>query len=184
MKNISFVETCHIQDAEVKINYVPFPPYIYAPEVGIRPTGIMLDLAEQALKSCASHCKSFAQNVNFTYKHIYVEYFMNSTDISYNTSEMFIPRIDTGGATITSNIITVKSPGFLLFKAPDSPEEVAKQQEIVLMEAIILVLPLYILYFVVNWAFGAIFWVCVSFTVTYLLGLRKFYCYMVYAFMC
>ena len=126
----------------------------------------MLDLAEQAFLFCASNCTSFAHNVNITYKQIDVEYFTNSTDMSYNTSELLIPRIDSGRLTITPNIITIKSPGFLLLKTPDKPAELAAKQEIVLMDAIGSVLPLCILYFVVNWAFGAIFWFCVSFTVS------------------
>ena len=163
--NFSFVETCHVPHAEIILNYVPFPPYIYAPKVGTRPTGIMLDLAEHSFLFCAKQCISFAHNVSFTYKQIDVEYFINSTNLSYNTSELLIPRIDSGGLTITTNIITIKSPGFLLLKAPDKPVILAAKQEIVLMDAIASVVPLCMLYFVINWAFGAIFWFCVSFTV-------------------
>ena len=158
------LETCRVPKAKLMLNYVKLPPYIYSPKHSqSRPHGIMMNMVEGAILFCAKHCKSFNEDVYFSYKEIDVDFFVNSGKIDLNSSELLIPRINTGYVTDGhESIFITESPGFVLLGVQIGSLEKAAMQENSLLSGMVATLPLMALYIFLNWAFGAIFWICVS----------------------
>ncbi|XP_057312379.1 uncharacterized protein LOC130653900 [Hydractinia symbiolongicarpus] len=139
-----------------------YPPYIDYP-IGhnFRPKGILMDLTEQMLLTCAHNCTSFNQSVYISYNRVDLNSFSDIKNFTVNGTGLQMPRMDTGKYTYGySHIAIVTTPGFVLLEVPDDAVEAATKAETKLFHGILDALPLCGLFILLNSLFGALFWFC------------------------
>lgn len=156
------LETCHVPQAELVLNYMIYPPYVDYPKGNsLRPEGILIDLTEKMLLTCARTCISFHQSVYISYNRVDLDSFSDIKNFTINGTGLQVPRMDTGKFTPDYSLVkTTTSPGFILLEVPDSPAQAATKVEDGLLDGVFSTLPICALYFVINWLFGAMFWFC------------------------
>ncbi|XP_057313545.1 uncharacterized protein LOC130654910 [Hydractinia symbiolongicarpus] len=156
------LETCHVPQAKLILNYMIYPPYVDYPKGNsLRPEGILMDLTEQMLLTCAHTCISFNESVYISYNRVDLDSFSDIKNFTINGTGLQVPRMDTGKFTPDYSLVTTTtSPGFILLETPDSPVQAATKVEDGLLDGVFSTLPICALYFVINWLFGAMFWFC------------------------
>ncbi|XP_057312707.1 uncharacterized protein LOC130654183 [Hydractinia symbiolongicarpus] len=156
------LETCHVPQAKLILNYMVYPPYVDYPKGNnLRPEGIVMDLTEQMLLTCAHNCTSFNQSVYISYNRVDLDSFSDIKNFTVNGTALQVPRLDTGKFTPHySLVVTTTSPGFIILEVPDSPAQASAKVEDGLLDGIFSTLPICALYFILNWFFGAMFWFC------------------------